>query len=204
MKTYAYEICEPLGGAVPDVMVTRSAPAAACGAPARASSSYGGWESSTGYHGWSGCSRPSARRWSRPSTTAGTRPITVGDAGATIAQSIAGDTLIHGGRRLLRALRDSGGSAIGVSEPDIGEAMRLLGGQAIAAEPSAAVSIAALLHARERGLIGPGETVAAVITGSALKQPAALLDVAPPPMGDLRADAAQWRAALSGGERRPA
>jgi threonine synthase len=204
MKTYAYEICEQLGGAVPDVIVH---PVGTGG---------GLWGTFKGFlelRELGIIDRVPRMVGVQPAVCAplveafeGGRDaaITVGDAGATIAQSIAGDTLIHGGRRLLRALRDSGGFAVGVSEQDIGEAMRLLGGQAIAAEPSAAVSVAALLHARERGLIGPAETVAAVITGSALKQPAALLDVAPAPCGDLRADAAQWRAALSGEERPPA
>jgi threonine synthase len=123
---------------------------------------------------------------------------TVGDASATIAQSIAGDSMIHGGRRLLRAIRESCGYAVGVTEDDIAEAMRLLGREAVAAEPSAAASLAALLHARDRGLIGAGESVVAVVTGSALKQPGALTSVAPKPLGDVHADADQWLDVLGG------
>jgi threonine synthase len=120
----------------------------------------------------------------------------VGDASATVAQSIAGDSMIHGGRRLLRAIHESGGAAIGVTEDEIAEAIRLLGTQAVAAEPSAAASLAALLHARERGLVGSWESVVAVVTGSALKQPGALTELAPSPLGEVRAEAGAWSEVL--------
>jgi threonine synthase len=197
MKTYAYEICEQLDGEVPDVMVH---PVGTGGGL------WGTWKGFLELRELGVIDRVPRMVGVQPAVCAPLveafengrdAAITVGDAGATIAQSIAGDSLIHGGRRLLRALRDSGGSAIGVTEEDIAVAMRLLGTQAVAAEPSAAVSVAGLLHARQRGLVGPGETVVAVITGSALKQPAALTGIAPVPVGDLRADAAQWREALA-------
>lgn len=204
MKTYAYEICEQLDGQVPDVMVH---PVGTGGGL------WGAWKGFLELRELGVIDRVPRMVGVQPTVCAPLveafdngrdAAITVGDAGATIAQSIAGDTLIHGGRRLLRALRDSGGFAIGVTEDEIGTAMRLLGAQAVAAEPSAAVSVAALLQARERGQIGPTETVAAVITGSALKQPAALTSIAPPPIGELRADAAQWRTALGEDGRVPA
>lgn len=199
MKTYAYEIVEQLGGAVPDVMVH---PVGTGGGL------WGAWKGFLELRALGVTDRVPRMIGVQPSVCA---PLvdafdngrdearTIGDAGATMAQSIAGDSLIHGGRRLLRALRDSGGCAVGVAEEDIAEAMRLLGTQAVAAEPSAAASLAGLLHARDRGLVGRGESVVAVVTGSALKQPGALVGVAPRPLGDLRADADQWRDVLGGG-----
>ncbi|HEX3590313.1 MAG TPA: pyridoxal-phosphate dependent enzyme, partial [Pseudonocardiaceae bacterium] len=150
MKTYAYEIVERLGGAVPDVMVH---PVGTGGGL------WGAWQGFRELRELGVTDRVPRMIGVQPAVCA---PLvdafdngraesrTVGDASATIAQSIAGDSMIHGGRRLLRALRESGGAAVGVSEDDIAEAMRLLGAAAVAAEPSAAASLAALLHARER------------------------------------------------------
>lgn len=192
MKTYAYEIVEQLGGAVPDVMVH---PVGTGGGL------WGAWKGFRELRDLGIVDRVPRMIGVQPAVCA---PLvaafhsgrgsscTVGDAEATVAQSIAGDSLIHGGRRLLRALRDSGGCAVGVTEDDIGQAMRLLGREAVAAEPSAAASLAALLGAREAGVIDPGESVVVVVTGSALKQPGALTGLAPQPLGDVRADAAQW------------
>lgn len=197
MKTYAYEICEQLGGAVPDVVVH---PVGTGGGL------YGAWKGFRELRELGVIDRLPRMVGVQPAVCAPLvealehgrdTAITVGDPGATIAQSIAGDSLIHGGRRLLRAIRDSGGFAVGVTEDEIAQAMRLLGAQAVAAEPSAAASVAALLGARERGLIGSEESVVAVVTGSALKQPGALTAVAPAPVGDLRADAAEWSKALA-------
>jgi threonine synthase len=191
MKTYAYEIVEQLG-AVPDVMVH---PVGTGGGL------WGAWKGFRELRELGVTDRLPRMIGVQPSVCA---PLvdafehgrdetrTVGDASATIAQSIAGDSMIHGGRRLLRALRESGGAAIGVGEDEIAEAMRLLGSAAVAAEPSAAASLAALLHARERGLIDATESCVAVVTGSALKQPGALTTVAPAPLGDVDADARQW------------
>lgn len=197
MKTYAYEICEQLGGAVPDVVVH---PVGTGGGL------YGAWKGFRELRELGVIDRLPRMVGVQPAVCAPLvealehgrdEAITVGDPGATIAQSIAGDSLIHGGRRLLRAIRDSGGFGVGVTEDEIAEGMRVLGAQAVAAEPSAAASVAALLSARERGLIGPEESVVAVVTGSALKQPGALTAIAPAPVGDVRADAAEWSKVLA-------
>jgi threonine synthase len=111
-----------------------------------------------------------------------------GDASRTVAQSIAGDAPIKGGARVLRAVYDSGGAMVAVDDVDLFEAMRLLGPEGVAAEPSAAASVAALLHARDEGWIAANDVVVAVVTGSTLKQPSALIRAAPPPAADVRAD----------------
>lgn len=196
MKTYAYEIVEQLGGAVPDVMVH---PVGTGGGL------WGAWKGFRELRELGVIDRLPRMIGVQPAVCA---PLVeafehgrsstgvVGDASATVAQSIAGDSMIHGGRRLLHAIRESGGAAVGVTEDEIAEAIRLLGTQAVAAEPSAAASLAALLHARERGLVGPRESVVAVVTGSALKQPGALTELAPSPLGEVRAEAGAWSEVL--------
>lgn len=197
MKTYAYEIVEQLGGA-PDVMVH---PVGTGGGL------WGAWKGFLELRDLGVINRVPRMIGVQPAVCAPLAEAfdngrdetrTVGDASATIAQSIAGDTMIHGGRRLLQAIRESCGYAVGVTEDDIAEAMRLLGREAVAAEPSAAASLAALLHARDRGLIDADESVVTVVTGSALKQPGALTSVAPKPLGDVQADADQWLNVLEG------
>jgi threonine synthase len=196
MKTYAYEIVEQLGGAVPDVLVH---PVGTGGGL------WGAWKGFRELRELGVIDRLPRMIGVQPAVCAPLvdafehgRDATgrVGSADATIAQSIAGDSMIAGGKRLLRAIRESGGAAVGVTEDELGDAVRLLGREAVAAEPSAAASLAALLHVKDTGLIGPAETVVSVVTGSALKQPGALTELAPEPLGDVRAEAAQWREVL--------
>ena len=47
-----------------------------------------------------------------------------GDSTQTIAQSISGNGPLHGGKRLIRCVRDSGGLALAVSDEEIIQAMR--------------------------------------------------------------------------------
>lgn len=197
MKTYAYEICEYLDWQVPDVMVH---PVGTGGGL------WGAWKGFQELRALGMIDRLPRMVGVQPAVCAPLveayhsgrdSAITVGDATATMAQSIAGDSMVHGGRRLLRAIRESGGRAVGVSEEDLAEAIRMLGRAAVAAEPSAAAALAGLIHARDEGWIGRDETVVAVVTGGALKQPAALTEVAPRPAGRVNADAREWRAILT-------
>jgi len=203
MKTYAYEICEALDWRVPDVMVHSVGTGGGL---------WGAWK---GFRELLRLGRigrlprmvgvqpaacaPLVDAFDRDAAETGV----VGDVTATIAQSIAGDAMIHGGRRVLRAIRDSAGFAIAVTEDQIADAIRTLGRAAVAAEPSAAAALAGVVAARQAGRIAERETVVAVVTGSALKQPAALTDAAPAPLGDVWADPAQWRAVLDPGHRAP-
>ena len=196
MKVYAYEICEQLNWDVPDVMVH---PVGTGGGL------WGAWKGFNELRELGLIDRVPRMVGVQPAVCAPlveafqhdrTEAIPTGDATATIAQSIAGDSMIHGGRRLLRAIRESGGRAVGVTEAEIAKAMVLLGAAAVAAEPSAAASVAALIRARSEGWIAEHDRVVAVVTGGVLKQPGALLAVAPKPTGDIRADAEAWRAVL--------
>lgn len=199
MKVYAYEICEALDWAVPDTMVH---PVGTGGGL------WGAWKGFNELRRLGLIDRVPRMVGVQPAVCAplveafeNGRDATVrtGDATATMAQSIAGDDMIQGGRRILRAIRESGGRAVAVTEEEIAEAMMLLGSAAVAAEPSAAVPIAALRSGREAGWIGDHDTVVAVITGTALKQPGTVLQVARPPRGEVHADAAEWTRAIERG-----
>lgn len=97
-----------------------------------------------------------------------------GDPTQTIAQSIAADAPIQGGRRVLNAVYDSGGFAEAVTNEEIIEAVQWLGKEGICAEPASAASLAALKRAVSNGLVQPDDCVVCVITGSGLKQPSVI------------------------------
>ena len=80
-----------------------------------------------------------------------------------------------GGFLVLRAVRETGGTAIAVSEDDIAAAMGRLAREAgILAAPEGAATLAAAIHLRERGDLSPDERVLLINTGTALKYPEAL------------------------------
>jgi threonine synthase len=71
---------------------------------------------------------------------------------------------------ILRALRESGGTAIAVSDREMLEAANLIGRtQGIFACPEGGATLAAALHLRNQGWIGDGERVVLFNTGSGLK-----------------------------------
>jgi len=149
MKTYAYEICERLDWRAPDVMVH---PVGTGGGL------WGAWKGFQELRELGLIDHLPRMIGVQPAVCA---PIVeaiahgrdwavpTGDASRTIAQSMAGDSMIHGGRRVLRAIRESGGTAIGATEAEIADAIVQLAAEGIAAEPSAAAPLAAILSARE-------------------------------------------------------
>jgi threonine synthase len=187
MKTYAYEISEALGWRAPDVMVH---PVGTGGGL------YGAWKGFVELHelGWIDRVprmigvQPQA---CAPIVTAAGRGDTVarpaGDPAATIAQSIAADAPLHQGERVLRAIRESGGTAVAVSDDQLADAMRQLGREGILAEPSAASSLAGLAECLRSGAVSPGSEAVCVITGSALKQPAELTGLFGGPLPEVEA-----------------
>ncbi len=69
-----------------------------------------------------------------------------------------------------RALEESGGTSVLVSDADILEAEVTLGStEGIFAEPAAAAPVAGVREARERGVVDPGDTVVVAATGFGLK-----------------------------------
>lgn len=74
------------------------------------------------------------------------------------------------GELALRAIRDSNGSAISVSEGEMINAARVMARlEGIFAEPTGAASVAGLLKALEEGIVGNNESVVALVTGTGLK-----------------------------------
>ena len=106
----------------------------------------------------------------------------------TIADSISVD-LPRDGFRALRAVRETGGAYVTVSDAAILEAMAELGKAGLFAEPAAAAAWAGLRKALERGLVTPEDPVLVLLTGGGLKDvPAAMQAVSPAPVvpaGDL-------------------
>ncbi len=88
---------------------------------------------------------------------------------ATVADGLrvpaaVGDFLI------LRAVRESGGTALTVSDDDLIAAQLELGeNEGIYAAPEAATTLAALKQLRQRGEIAPDERVVLLLTGNGLK-----------------------------------
>lgn len=191
MKTYAYEICEALGWRAPDVMIH---PVGTGGGL------YGAWKGFKELYelGWV----RSLPRMIAVQPTACAPIVRAIEAGAlaadrdgdpsrTIAQSIAGDTPIQGGRRVIAAIRESGGAAVAVDDDELREAMALLGAEGILAEPSAAAPVAALRKCLRDGSASPSDEVVCVVTGSGLKQPSELAYARPPsPPIEVHADPA--------------
>ena len=93
----------------------------------------------------------------------------------TVAESIQVGNPVSLGWRALAALRESGGTAVAVSDSEILEAQFLIGRLAgVFAEPAAATSVAATKKLRGRGMIGTDDTVVCNLTGHGLKQPEAV------------------------------
>ncbi len=97
-----------------------------------------------------------------------------GDPQKTFAQSIAGDTVIQGGKRVLEALYDSGGYGETVNDDEMREGIALLGQEGIFGEPAGGAVVAATRKLVRKGVIRPSERVVLVVTGTGLKQPHAV------------------------------
>ncbi len=113
----------------------------------------------------------------------GCRPIVDAFEGSCGVCAVEADTIAdsirvgepRNWRKALKALGESGGMALSVTDDDIVEAMLLLGSTTgVFAEPAGATGLAGLKAALRGGLIGKDETVAVLVTGSGLKDPASL------------------------------
>ncbi|WP_255192865.1 threonine synthase [Natronobeatus ordinarius] len=93
-----------------------------------------------------------------------------------IADTLADSIAVGRPRNTLkacRALEESGGTAVTVTDEEILAAETLLGrSEGIYAEPAGAAPIAGIQRAVEEGIIAPDETVVAVVTGFGLKDTA--------------------------------
>ncbi|HSN40101.1 MAG TPA: threonine synthase [Burkholderiales bacterium] len=87
---------------------------------------------------------------------------------ATVAEGIASSrpTRVV---EVLRAVRDSGGGIVAVSEKEIVAALGALAHKGLYIEPTSAAAAAGLTKLSDTGAIRPGETTVLVLTGSGLK-----------------------------------
>jgi threonine synthase len=93
----------------------------------------------------------------------------------TVAESIQVGNPVSLGWRALAALRESHGTAVALTDPEILEAQSLIGRLAgLFAEPAAATSVAAAKKLREEGVIRADDLVICNLTGHGLKQPEAI------------------------------
>ncbi len=173
MKTYAYEIYEELGKA-PDAMFH---PVGTGG---------GLWGAYKGFRElarFGKVSRLPRMFCVQPDATAHFREAVrnrsgqasaYGDCRNTIAQSIASDSPLKKGERILSAVYETDGDALGVTDEEIVDAMRELAKEGIGAEPSSAAAVAGLIQAVKSGKLRSDETAVCIVTGSALKQPGVL------------------------------
>lgn len=105
------------------------------------------------------------------------RPV----SGETIADSIS-VSLPRDGEAAVKALKESHGFAVAVSDAEILEAMRVTARtEGVFAEPAAAASVAGLAQAVKAGRVPSDASVVAVITGSGLKDVASAMKAAGAP-----------------------
>jgi len=72
-------------------------------------------------------------------------------------------------RKATRAIQDTGGWCLDVTEAEIAVAKAELGAEGLGCEPASAVTLAGLKKLHARGVVAPGETVVLVLTGHTLK-----------------------------------
>ena len=170
-KSYAYEMVDQMDGRVPDWVIHPTAGGTGI---------YAMWK---GYKellslGWierapklvaaqSEAAAPIVAAFEKGSTK-----VEAVVARETIAESIQVGNPVSLGWRALASLRESGGTAVALSDREILEGQVVLARLAgVFAEPAAATSVAAAKKLRDRGVIDRDDIVVCNLTGHGLKQP---------------------------------
>ena len=175
-KTYAYEIAQDLGWRAPDRVLHPAA-----GGMSLVKTWKGFNELRT--LGWvdrlpkmtvvqaARCA-PIVESWQQglPRVAAVEKQPTAASALAAADPGLLGDRALH-------TVRASDGAGIAVDEPEILDAVRLLGQDGFMIEPSGAVTVAAVRRGVREGTIDPGESVVCVLTGSGFKDFDRILDL---------------------------
>jgi len=78
--------------------------------------------------------------------------------------------------KALPGIRNTGGTAIAVSDEAITDAQRALAAEGVGVEPASATSVAGLRKLRERGIVDSDEQVVCLTTGHLLKDPDAAFE----------------------------
>jgi threonine synthase len=74
-------------------------------------------------------------------------------------------------KKALRAVLQSGGNVISVSEAELADAKAVIGLEGIGCEPASAATVAGIKKLVAAGVIGRNDSVVAVLTGHVLKDP---------------------------------
>lgn len=169
-KTMGLELAEQLGWGAPDLVIYP------CGGGTGLIGIHKAYQELTAL-GWvaggppliavqaEGCA-PVVRAWLEKAETTARWEHPVTDApGLRVPSPFAG-------RQILRALRESGGDALAVSEGEIVEAQTLLARlEGIWTAPEAAATVAGLFRLRDQGRLDPGARIALLLTGTGMKNP---------------------------------
>ncbi|WP_299237030.1 threonine synthase [Natronomonas sp.] len=88
--------------------------------------------------------------------------------------------------KALPGIRETGGTAVAVSDAEITDAQRAIAGEGVGVEPASAASVAGLRKLREAGVVDSGEDVVCLTTGHLLKDPEAAAEAGsdPRPVGN--------------------
>jgi threonine synthase len=173
-KSYAYEMVDQLDGQIPDWVIHPTAGGTGI---------YAMWK---GYQeflslGWidrapklvaaqSEAAAPIVAAFEK-----GLKDVEPVIARQTVAESIQVGNPVSLGWRALAALRESNGTAVALSDPEILEAQALTGSLAgIFVEPAAAISVSAAKWLRAANIIKADDVVVCNLTGHGLKQPEAI------------------------------
>jgi threonine synthase len=74
-------------------------------------------------------------------------------------------------KKALRAVLQSGGNVISVTEQELADAKAMIGREGIGCEPASAATVAGIQKLTAAGKIGRGDSVVAILTGHVLKDP---------------------------------
>jgi threonine synthase len=168
-KTMGYELAEQMGWQLPDVIIYPTGGGTGL---------IGMWKGFAELEqlGWIGSERPRMVTVQAEGCAPMVRAFREGHAFAEPwqgAQTIAAGLRVPaavGDFLILRALRESGGTAVAVSDEEMMAAARLIGRtQGIFCCPEGAATLAAFQQLRAQGWIGDGERVVLFNTGSGLK-----------------------------------
>ncbi|MCC6805318.1 MAG: threonine synthase [Anaerolineae bacterium] len=168
-KTMGYEIVEQMGWQAPDMIIYPTGGGTGI---------VGIWKALDEMEalGWIGSERPRIVSVQ----TAGCAPIVRAyEQGVELASAWENAATVADGLRvplavgdflILRAVRQSGGTALAVSDDELIAAQRELGGsEGIYAAPEAAATLSALRRLVEQGRVKPDERVVLLLTGNGLK-----------------------------------
>lgn len=84
--------------------------------------------------------------------------------------------------RAIRAIRDTNGLVIQVTDEEILEAKKVVDEAGVGCEPASAASVAGVRKLISDSVIAPGDSVVAVLTGHVLKDPGIVIERAAPPV----------------------